>query len=96
MQAMGMTGIAKSQVSRRCVIAVAAHREGRREVLGVTVGSSEAQADALAFRALPNDHRTKLHSTNPLERLDKEVKRGTNAVGIFPNDAAIIRPAGAS
>jgi putative transposase len=41
--------------------------------------------------AFPKDHRTKLHSTNPLERLNAETKHRTDIVGIFPNEGAIIR-----
>mgnify|MGYP000935031049 FL=1 len=55
----------------------------------------DAEADVLAFMAFPKEHRTQLHSTNPLERLNKEVKRRTHVVGIFPNDAAIVRLVGA-
>jgi putative transposase len=46
-------------------------------------------------RAFPAQHRTKLHSTNPLERLNKEVKRRADVVGIFPNEASITRLFGA-
>ena len=51
----------------------------------------QAEHDVLAFMTFPKDHRTKIHSTNPLERLNKEVKRRTHVVGIFPNDDAITR-----
>ena len=50
-----------------------------------------AGTDVLAFMGFPREHRTKIHSTNPLERVNKEIKRRTNVVGIFPNDQAIVR-----
>ena len=49
----------------------------------------ESEADVLAYMAFPVQHRTKLHSTNPLERPNKEVKRRAAVVGIFPNEAAM-------
>ena len=55
----------------------------------------DAEADVLAFMSFPKAHRTQIHSTNPLERLNAEIKRRTNVVGIFPNDAAITRLVGA-
>jgi len=53
-----------------------------------------ARDDVLAFLHFPQEHWRKIWSTNPLERLNKEIKRRTNVVGIFPNDAAIVRLVG--
>ena len=55
----------------------------------------DSEHDVLAYMAFPAQHRTKLHSTNPLERLNKEVKRRADVVGIFPNEASIMRLIGA-
>ena len=53
-----------------------------------------ARDDVLAFLHFPQEHWRKVWSTNPLERLNKEIKRRTNVVGIFPNDASIVRLVG--
>ena len=54
-----------------------------------------AEHDVLAYMTFPEQHRAKLHSTNPLERLNKEVKRRADVVGIFPNEDSITRLIGA-
>jgi transposase-like protein len=55
----------------------------------------DAEPDVLAYMSFPREHRTKLHSTNPIERLNGDIKRRTDVVGIFPNDKSIVRLVGA-
>jgi putative transposase len=66
---------------------VADHLRPRWPKLAALMDDSEH--DVLAYMGFPAQHRTKLHSTNPLERLNKEVKRRADVVGIFPNEASI-------
>jgi putative transposase len=54
----------------------------------------DAAVDICAFAVFPQSHWKKIWSTNPLERVNKEIKRRTNVVGIFPNEAGVIRLAG--
>jgi putative transposase len=54
----------------------------------------DAEADLLAFYGFPTEHWSKLRSTNPLERVNREIGRRTDVVGSFPHDAALLRLAG--
>ncbi len=67
----------------------------RTKVPKLAAMMDEAEHDVLAYMTFPREHRTKLHSTNPIERLHAEIKRRTNVVGIFPNENAITRLVGA-
>jgi transposase-like protein len=67
----------------------------RPKVPKLAVLLDQAEEDVLAFMTFPKEHRAKLHSTNPIERLNGEIKRRTEIVGIFPNEEAITRLIGA-
>lgn len=73
--------------------AVADQLRGKFPKLGALM--DDAEHDVLAFMTFPRAHWTQIYSTNPLERLNAEIKRRTNVVGIFPNDASITRLVGA-
>src|SRR5215212_9531437 len=84
---------ADQETARQTFRQVADQLRARWPKLGALMDESEP--DVLAYLSFPAQHRIKLHSTNPLERLNKEISRRADVVGIFPNEDSITRLIGA-
>ena len=69
--------------------------EVRAKVPKLATLMDDAEPDVLAYMTFPKEHRAKIYSKNPIERLNSEIKRRANVVGIFPNETAITRLIGA-
>jgi putative transposase len=83
---------ADGAAARDALSAAVAQLDGRLDKVATLL--EDAEDDILAFYAMPSEHWTKIRSTNPLERFNKEIGRRTDVVGIFPDDASLIRLAG--
>ena len=98
-QTMVAAGLRQAFIQPDCAQAAATLRHVADQLRGkwpkLAAFIDDSEADVLAYVSFPEQHRSKLHSTNPLERLNKEVKRRADVVGIFPNEASIVRLIGA-
>ena len=83
-----------SREAARAQVAQVAHMLDQHWPKATTLLRS-AESDISAYMSFPREHRTRIYSTNPLERFNREVKRRTDVVQVFPNDDAALRLAGA-